>query len=432
MGLRIAIIEFPGTNCERETARSVLRAQMEPVPFRWNECHDRLQTFDGFILGGGFSYEDRSRSGVIAALDPILDALKEEGAKGKPILGICNGAQILVESGMVPGWEDYHLGAALAQNKQLVNGNVVGTGYYNAWVHVKPAAASSCPFAKFLMPHQVMRMVAAHAQGRFVIPRRLVEEMERRGTVVLQYCDNHGVIDESFPVNPNGSVHNIAAVSNWQGNVLAIMPHPERTGEGDPIFHAMRRYLERRQKTSLGKIPEVPSFSAKKEREYRYQSHPHAHQLIVASIITDNSAISVEQALRKRGIAVSVKRAVHWELVPTVTVKKEDFLRDVQASYASGELFNSNKEFPDTSKPVLYARQFLVRPHEGEDFSGMRVRRVLTDWFGISTIAAVHSGVLWTFIPDTTEEHKAHETIEAALATHIICNPYSHRRYCYG
>lgn len=120
--MKIAIIQFPGSNCERETSRAIKRAGMEPVEVLWNVDVSELSQYSGFVIVGGFSYEDRSRAGIIAALDPIMDVLAEHSALGKPILGICNGAQILVEKGLVPGLKNRQLGAALAENIRVQNG----------------------------------------------------------------------------------------------------------------------------------------------------------------------------------------------------------------------------------------------------------------------------------------------------------------------
>ena len=106
----IAIIQFPGSNTERETFMACERVGLNPVEFLWNNPIEQLSNFDGYIIVGGFSYEDRSRAGVIASLDPIIKQLKIESKSAKPILGICNGAQILVESGLVPGLNNFKLG----------------------------------------------------------------------------------------------------------------------------------------------------------------------------------------------------------------------------------------------------------------------------------------------------------------------------------
>ena len=108
--IKIGVIQFPGSNTERETFMACTRAGMEPVEFLWNNDPMELSELDGYIIVGGFSYEDRSRAGVIAALDPIMKQISIESEKNKPVLGICNGAQILVESGLVPGFKDNQVG----------------------------------------------------------------------------------------------------------------------------------------------------------------------------------------------------------------------------------------------------------------------------------------------------------------------------------
>ena len=118
---KIGIVQFPGSNTERETFMACRRAGMEPIEVLWNCSNDILGTMDGYIIVGGFSYEDRSRAGVIAALDPIMQQIEIESNKGKPILGICNGAQILVESGLVPGLKNNVSGIALTDNKRIIN-----------------------------------------------------------------------------------------------------------------------------------------------------------------------------------------------------------------------------------------------------------------------------------------------------------------------
>ena len=107
MSASIAIIQFPGSNTERETLMACKRVGLNPVEFLWNEPIEKLLKFNGFVIVGGFAYEDRSRAGAIAALDPIMKQIKIEAEKGKPVLGICNGAQILVESGLIPGLDDH-------------------------------------------------------------------------------------------------------------------------------------------------------------------------------------------------------------------------------------------------------------------------------------------------------------------------------------
>ncbi|SVC18851.1 uncharacterized protein METZ01_LOCUS271705, partial [marine metagenome] len=126
------------------------RVGLNPVEFLWNEPTEKLLEFDGFVIVGGFAYEDRSRAGVIAALDPIMKQIKIEAEKGKPVLGICNGAQVLVESGLVPGLDNYRLGVALTDNKRVKGGHLVGVGYYNTWANIQMSVPPyRCAFTRY-------------------------------------------------------------------------------------------------------------------------------------------------------------------------------------------------------------------------------------------------------------------------------------------
>lgn len=440
--MNIGIIEFPGTNCEREAAAAVRRSGMTPVHFRWNNDPQELEKLDGYIIAGGFSYEDRSRSGIIAALDPIMPCIKREIEKGKPIIGICNGAQILLETGMAPGLPEYHLGAALAANRRVKNGNILGTGFYNAWINITfDDAPENCAFTSALTPGQTMHIPAAHAEGRFIIPDSLLEKMIEQKMTVFRYSDKQGNIDAEFPVNPNGSVYNIAGICNPAGNVLALMPHPERTDAGDKIFTSMRNYIENRQDSSIdiSKINrtvltenDIPEPTV--EKYDRYQCPAEAKEVIVELNITDNEAVSVENALRHRNIPVSIRRRTHWELSFSHTAATPDAAENTAAmAEASGELYNSNKEVTCTTADIhqSFSRSLLIRDFTGEDTLGEHKTHALKNWFGISGISRVQHSSLWTIIPDTQNIEEAERMCDAAEKTHIFSNPYANRRYLY-
>ncbi len=438
--MKVGIIEFPGTNCERETAAAVRRAGMTPVPFRWNKDPGELEKLDGYIIAGGFSYEDRSRSGIIAAIDPLMPSIKREIEKGKPLIGICNGAQILLETGMVPGLPEYHLGAALAANRRVKNGNVLGTGFYNAWVDITfDNAPENCAFTSALSLNQTMHIPAAHAEGRFIIPDSLLEKMIAQKMAVFRYSDEHGNIDAEFPVNPNGSVYNIAGICNPAGNVLALMPHPERTENGDAIFTSMRSYIEKRQAANIdinqinrGIFTENDIPEPAEKMSGRYQCPEKAKEVIVELIITDNEAVSVENALRHRNIPVSIRRRTHWELSFTDAAPPHTTSLIEQAE-ASGELYNSNKESTCTAADINqpFSRSLLIRDFAGEDTLGEHKTHALKSWFGISGVARVQHSTLWTIIPDTQDIEEAGKICDAAENTHIFSNPYAKRRYIY-
>jgi len=413
--MRIAIIQFPGSNCERETMLAVNRAGMTPVEFLWNEPKKKLMECDGYIIVGGFSYEDRSRAGAIAALDPLMHVLKEQSESGKPILGICNGAQILVESGLVPGIENHKVGMSLTDNKRVKQGKVLGTGYYNAWVNIRLSDEyQQNAFTRFLSPENVMRVPVAHGEGRFVIPPALLQEIQENGLNVFQYCSESGKIIDEFPVNPNGSIDNIAAISNKAGNVMAIMPHPERTTNGDMIFHSMRDYISEGYRQRVQPLYYYPRALETK----KYQNSPHNHELVVELIITDNQALSVENALQHRGLPVTVKRQVHWEI-------SCDSHETFEMIKASGVLYNDRKEFvlAPTKKTTTQHKTFLIRSKE--DLYGLEKMQLLKNHFGIEGINAIRRGVLWHVFAENP-------IIEKILETHILSNPIAHECYEYA
>ncbi len=218
----IAVILFPGNNCENETARAVESVGMSAEIVRWNQRNE-INKYDGYILCGGWAYEDRIRAGVISAKDPIMRKIKSEAKKGKPVLGICNGAQILIETGMVPGLKN-EIEMALAPNM-----NPFVSGYYCTWVKIKNVQENVSIFTKALEPDEVIRIPIAHGEGRFTTTEQgLLKELIYNKQIVFRYCNKKGEVVDKFPVNPNGSMHCIAGLCNKKGNVMAMMPHPER------------------------------------------------------------------------------------------------------------------------------------------------------------------------------------------------------------
>jgi phosphoribosylformylglycinamidine synthase len=220
---RIAVIRFPGMNCEEETKRAVVDAGLECDVFMWNGPTSELVEYDGYVLPGGFSYQDRVRAGSIAAKDEIVDCLFEEAERGKPVIGICNGAQILLEAGMVPGIERGRVQMGLATNIMPDR-----DGYYTRWTHLRVANDGTCATRAYERG-DVVPIPVAHAEGRFVSAEKgLIETLFANDQVVLTYCGPEAGEAREFPANPNGSTKAIAGISNPEGNVVAMMPHPER------------------------------------------------------------------------------------------------------------------------------------------------------------------------------------------------------------
>lgn len=418
---RIAIVQFPGTNTERETILALRRAGLEPVEFLWNEDPAKLADCDGFILAGGFSYEDRSRAGVIASMDPVMGAIKEQAEATKPVLGICNGAQILVEAGLVPGCRNYRLGMVLTNNRRVRDGHILGTGYYNEWTNLRLTAPSErCAFTRHLTPGEWIQIPLAHGEGRFILEADLLEELINNDQTVFRYCDGEGNILPEFPTNPNGSLYNLAAVCNPAGNVMAIMPHPERTPNGDAIFTSLRDYITSESppsKTTLAYQP--PDYQIQP-----YQLPEGALEWLVDLVITDNEAVSVHNALAHLQVPVQISRRTHWELVlDPPGAEQEGILEQIRRS---GELFNSNKEFLTNHQEASRTRSFLVRPKE--DLIGRQKLGILRDWFGITGLRELKKGVLWNL---TLGGDNFEADLDRVLATHILFNPFAHDCYAY-
>lgn len=416
--MKIAIVQFPGSNCERETLLAVKRASMQPIEFLWNEPHEKLREMDGYVIVGGFSYEDRSRAGIIAALDPVMLEIKAQSEKGKPILGICNGAQILVETGLVPGLENHRVGMVLTENKRVADGKILGTGYYNAWVHMRLSDHyQRNAFTRYLTAKNILTVPVAHGEGRFVMTEALWQEIENQGQHVFQYCDVHGNIIDRFPVNPNGSLHNMAAITNKAGNVMAMMPHPERTLQGDPIFQSMRDYI------GEGRCEVTPPLHYYPRRNplALYQKSTDAMECIVELIITDNQALTVQTTLCQLGIPVTVKRKIHWEIHAT----QPDVIAQIKKS---GVLYNERKEIELPANQHACPKSMTLLVRAKEDLIGQQKLQILRDHFSVQDIHAIHQGILWHF---TTEKANIADLTETILQTNILFNPYAHDCYYY-
>jgi phosphoribosylformylglycinamidine synthase len=221
---RIAVLQLPGVNCEHETARAVRAAGLAAEVVRWTRRD--LGGFDGYVLPGGFSFQDRVRAGAVAAREAALEAVARAAGDGRPVLGICNGAQVLVEAGLVPDLDgDGRIEMGLAPN--AIPGR---RGYYCAWAHAAPTPRGrESAFGLGLGIGEVMPVLVAHGEGRFTTRDPAVEAAMRSGAVVaFRYVAPGGGPARGFPHNPNGSLADAAGVMNAAGNVLAFMPHPER------------------------------------------------------------------------------------------------------------------------------------------------------------------------------------------------------------
>lgn len=209
--LKFGIIVFPGSNCDRDVAYVTRDLLHQPTRMVWHEDSD-LSDLDVVIIPGGFSYGDYLRCGAIARFSPAMQATIDHARQGKPVLGICNGFQVLTESGLLPG--------ALVRNRDL--------HFICDRVPLRVEQASSV-WTQAYQPGQVITLPIAHGEGSYYADADTLQQLEENGQVMFRYCGADGTIDASN--NPNGSLNNIAGIRNPQGNVLGMMPHPERASD---------------------------------------------------------------------------------------------------------------------------------------------------------------------------------------------------------
>jgi phosphoribosylformylglycinamidine synthase subunit PurQ / glutaminase len=224
---KIGVIVFPGTNCDRDVFHVLSEVMHIETEYIWHN-RQSLEGFSGLVLPGGFSYGDRLRAGVIAAHSPVIHEVKRMAKDGVPVLGICNGFQILIESDLLPG--------ALVKNEHL--------SFVCKWVDAKVKNATT-PFTKLFRKNQMIRIPIAHGEGRYVADGRTIKELRQKDQIVLSFLNE----------NPNGSIESIAAICNPEGNVVGMMPHPERASErvlspladsidGSIIFQSLVQHLD--------------------------------------------------------------------------------------------------------------------------------------------------------------------------------------------
>lgn len=418
--MNIAVIQFPGSNCERETKLALKRSQLTPVDLFWNSPLDELKTMQGFVLVGGFSFEDRIRSGLIASQNPLIGALKAEAKKGKPILGICNGAQILVEAGLVPGNAKGTLTAALTQNQRIKQGEPFETGFCNDECTLTPFSLKEThAFTNQFKPGMTITIPYANGEGRFVLSNEGLEELIATESQLLQYCTKSGEVIDAYPTNPNGSMFNLAAISNRNGNVMAIMPHPERCENGQVIFDSMRHYLETLNEKNFGEhffktVLEEPTLSP-------WQPAKDHQELIIDAVIEDNSAKTLELLLKRQGFETEIKRYAYYSVRAKTAIEQL-----VAPLEQSNLLWNPNKEFKATLSPSDSLRILIAKK---EQVHAKRTLKSLQSHFSLHQIDDLLQATLY----EITALNCSNETLRAhLLGQHLLLNPLTEDGYDYA
>lgn len=227
---KFGIVVFPGSNCDHDAYYSVGRILGYDVQFLWHKEKD-LKDSDAIILPGGFSYGDYLRTGAIARFSPIMESIYNFAEKGKPVIGICNGFQILLEAGLLPG--------VMFKNKSL---KFVCKDVYLS------VENNNTLFTNELNGKKVLKIPVAHGEGNYFADEATLSTLEKNNRIVFRYSSNSGEINQEN--NPNGSMLNIAGIINEKGNVLGMMPHPERVcnpilgnTDGSFIFNSIAKTI---------------------------------------------------------------------------------------------------------------------------------------------------------------------------------------------
>jgi phosphoribosylformylglycinamidine synthase subunit PurQ / glutaminase len=228
--MKFGVIVFPGSNCDHDAYHVISKHVGQPVSFIWHRETD-LGEYDAVIIPGGFSYGDYLRVGALARFSPVMNSVREFAARGRLVLGICNGFQILCEAGLLPG--------ALMRNRDL--------HFICEHIHVR-VENTDTPFTNELKSGDVLRIPIAHADGNYTCDDATLNELQSEGRIIFRYCDTEGRLTEES--NINGSRDHIAGICNRERNVLGLMPHPERacedllgSSDGRDVFRSLAATL---------------------------------------------------------------------------------------------------------------------------------------------------------------------------------------------
>ncbi|MCR4429974.1 MAG: phosphoribosylformylglycinamidine synthase subunit PurQ [Tepidanaerobacteraceae bacterium] len=232
--MKCAVIMFPGSNCDIDCYHVLSEVLGQPAEYVFHKEKFGPGDFDLIVLPGGFSYGDYLRAGAIARFSPAMDSVLKAAEAGKLIIGICNGFQILLEAKLLPG--------AMKRNRDLK------FHCHDVYLRVDN---DETPFTRLYKKGEIIRLPIAHGEGNYYADVQTIEKLKAENRVVFTYCDRDGNVSDA--ANPNGSVENIAGIINEQGNILGMMPHPERSSEeilgntdGKRLFESILRHIEGR------------------------------------------------------------------------------------------------------------------------------------------------------------------------------------------
>jgi phosphoribosylformylglycinamidine synthase len=241
--MRFGVVVFPGSNCDHDAFWVLRHVLYQDVRYIWHK-EQFGDDFDCVVLPGGFSYGDYLRTGAIARFSPAMDSVKAHADRGKLVIGICNGFQILCEAGFLPG--------ALIRNRSLQ--------FRCEFVRLRVEVPNTA-FTNACLTGHLLRVPIAHGEGSYFATPDVLHDLNEKRQVILRYCDDRGRITDE--ANPNGSLQNIAGICNQRRNIFGLMPHPERasekllgSGDGSRIFESIINFWTRKQSWGMGQKPE--------------------------------------------------------------------------------------------------------------------------------------------------------------------------------
>ncbi len=211
--MKFGVVVFPGSNCDHDAFHVLSSVLGQPTEWVWHQS-TQVNHLDAIVLPGGFSYGDYLRTGALASHSPVLGAVKKFAERGGLVLGICNGFQILLEAGLLPG--------AMLRNRRLK--------FLCRFVHLR-VETTDTPFTTACQARQVLKMPIAHMDGNYFAGEATLRELERNHQIIFRYATPAGEIVDDAEANPNGALANIAGICNRERNVLGLMPHPDRSSE---------------------------------------------------------------------------------------------------------------------------------------------------------------------------------------------------------
>ncbi len=420
---RVAIIYFPGTTGVPQVQHALLAVGLSYQRVLWNTT-ESLSQYDAFILPAGFSFGDRIRAGVIAAHTPVMQQLCQAAQQGKPILGIGNGCNILVEAGLLPGATPLGLAGALTTNVRSKTQGIMGVGLYHSAVHIKYIAPTQrSVFTSQLALNAILPAQVNDRAGAFVFPLDLLNALERNQQILFKYCTASGTVENDFPVNPNGSQASIAGLCNPTGNVVGYIPELERDEQGAVLFQGLRQSLAQPITPITQPLPWHPNPIIIR----RYQSAIESLDFYVQTAQTQAASRSAETVLQRAGFNVHVQCQQYWEVWHDAPTERVTEL--MKTIINSSVLFQPQLDHyqlqwqPDNTTVTVLVRDIT-------DYIGKYAIQQLHHQYNVTELENCLQGIIWKFtLPATTDITERLQQVSQMLQTYLFYNPYSQIAY---